>query len=144
MNCPEVLAQNTKKSADRFLDSGPGPGSISTRNSPQEISKSEDTCYSFHHTATIQMHAEHKDTMKTTSDTVFQKNMYLSLYLKGFVCERELETAQNCNILTPTLMAISVVSFLFSRAAQPEARGPNCWALAFSSASCHQRVSKTN
>ena len=28
--------------------------------------------------------------------------------------ERELETEQNCNILTPTLMAISVVSFSFS------------------------------
>ena len=39
------------------------------------------------------------------------------------MCERELETGQNCNILTPTLMAMSVVSFLFSRAAQPEARG---------------------
>ena len=35
------------------------------------------------------------------------------------MCERELETEQNCNILTPTLMAISVVSFSFSRAAQP-------------------------
>ena len=33
---------------------------------------------------------------------------------KGCVCERELETEQNCNILTPTLMAISVVSFSFS------------------------------
>ena len=42
--------------------------------------------------------------------------MYLSLYLKGCVCERELEAEQNCNILTPTLMAISVVSFSFSRA----------------------------
>ena len=30
------------------------------------------------------------------------------------MCERELETEQNCNILTPTLMAISVVSFSFS------------------------------
>ena len=40
------------------------------------------------------------------------------------MCERELETEQNCNILTPTLMAIGVVSFLFSRAAQPEAQGP--------------------
>ena len=40
------------------------------------------------------------------------------------MCERELETEQNCNILTPTLMAISVVSFSFSRAAQPEAQGP--------------------
>ena len=33
----------------------------------------------------------------------------------------------NCNILTPTLMAVSVVSFSFSRAAQPEARGSLCW-----------------
>ena len=40
------------------------------------------------------------------------------------MCERELETEQNCTILTPTLVAISVVSFLFSRAAQPETRGP--------------------
>ena len=35
-----------------------------------------------------------------------------------------METEQNCNTLTPTLMAISVVSFSFSRAAQPEAWGP--------------------
>ena len=38
------------------------------------------------------------------------------------MCERELETEQNCNILTPTIMAVSVVSFSFSRAAQPEAQ----------------------
>ena len=53
----------------------------------------------------------------------FFRKIYLSLYLKGVVCERELETKQNCSIFTPTLMAISVASFLFSRAAQPEARG---------------------
>ena len=41
------------------------------------------------------------------------------------MCERELETEQNCNILSPSLRAISVVSFSFSRAAQPEARGPS-------------------
>ena len=40
------------------------------------------------------------------------------------MCERELETEQNHNILTPTFMAISV-SFPFSRAAQPEALGPS-------------------
>ena len=46
--------------------------------------------------------------------------MYLSLYCKFWkgllrvYCERELETERNCNILTPTLMAISVVSFSFS------------------------------
>ena len=38
------------------------------------------------------------------------------------MCERELETEQNCNILTPTLMAISI-SFPFSWAAQPGAWG---------------------
>ena len=42
-----------------------------------------------------------------------------------FYCESELETEQNCNILTPTLMAVSVVSFSFSRAAQPEAQRPS-------------------
>ena len=41
----------------------------------------------------------------------------------GFYCERELETEQNCNILTTTLMAVSVVSFSFSRAAQSKAQG---------------------
>ena len=57
--------------------------------------------------------------------------MYLSFYCKvwkgysRFYGERELETEQNCNILTPTLMAVSVVSFSFSRAAQPEAQGPS-------------------
>ena len=32
---------------------------------------------------------------------------------------------RNCNILTPTLMTVSIVSFSFSRAAQPEAQGPS-------------------
>ena len=40
----------------------------------------------------------------------------------GFYCERELEIEHNCNILTPKLMAVSVVSFsLFD--AQPEPWG---------------------
>ena len=39
------------------------------------------------------------------------------------MCERELETEENCNILTPTLLAISV-SFPFSSAAQQGAWGP--------------------
>ena len=77
----------------------------------------------------MQIHVEHNDTMKIT--TQFFKKIYLSLYLKGFekgyssfYYEWALETEQDCNILTPTLMAISVVSFLFSRAAQSEAWGP--------------------
>ena len=39
------------------------------------------------------------------------------------MCERELETEHNCNILTPTLMAIGV-SFPFSWASQSGAWGP--------------------
>ena len=50
---------------------------------------------------------------------------YIPHFIVTFVCERELETEQNCNILTPTLMAVSVVSFSFSRAAQPEGQGPS-------------------
>ena len=53
------------------------------------------------------------------------------------VCERELETKQNCNILTPTLMAISVVSFSFSRAAQPGGLRPTALDAVLSTASCH-------
>ena len=58
--------------------------------------------------------------------------------LQGFACERELETEHNCNILTSTLMAVSVVSFSFSRAAQPEAQRPTL--LAFSTTFYQQRL----
>ena len=50
----------------------------------------------------------HNDHTIKTSDRILRK-IYLSLYFKG--CERELETEQNCNILTPTLLAIT--AFLF-------------------------------
>ena len=66
--------------------------------------------------------------IKTQED--FFKNMYLSLYCKirkgysRFYCERELETEQNLQYIDPTLMAVSVVSFSFSRAAQPETQKP--------------------
>ena len=48
----------------------------------------------------------HNDTIMT-SDTVLKKYIPLTL-LERVVCERELETEQNCNILTPTLLAITV------------------------------------
>ena len=57
------------------------------------------------------MHNHNDDTIIKTSEDFF-KNIPLTLF-ERFVCERELETEQNCNILTPTLMAISV-SFPFS------------------------------
>ena len=71
----------------------------------------------------MQMHAEHNDTMKTT-DSLLKKNILLTLF-ERFVCERELEAEQNCNILTPPpIMTISIVSFSFSRVTQPVARAP--------------------
>ena len=65
-----------------------------------------------------------------TSEDFFNKictSHFIVSFEKGysrFACERELEIEQNCNILTPTLMAVNVVSFSFSRAAQLEAQGP--------------------
>ena len=64
----------------------------------------------------------HNDDAIKTSDTVLKKNIPLTLF-ESIVCERVLETEQNCNILTPILMAIRV-SFPFSWAAQPGAWGP--------------------
>ena len=42
----------------------------------------------------------------------------------GFTVRGNWRPNRNCNILTPTLMAVNVVSFTFSRAAQPEAKRP--------------------
>ena len=50
----------------------------------------------------ICMRNHNDDTIKKTSDTVL-----LEKYTSHFICERELETEQNCNILTPTLLAIT-------------------------------------
>ena len=69
---------------------------------------------------------------------------YTSHFIERVVCERELETEQNCNILTSTLLAIT--TFL-SRPPGLLNRGPGgplCWLLAFSTASCHQRVWSPN
>ena len=55
----------------------------------------------------------HNDDIIKTSNTVLYKNTPLTLFKrvrKGysrFYCERELETVQNCNILTPSLLAIT-------------------------------------
>ena len=48
----------------------------------------------------------HIDAIIKTSEDFFKKNIPLTLF-ERVVCERELETEQNCNILTPTLLAIS-------------------------------------
>ena len=59
------------------------------------------------------MQNHNNDTIKT-SDTVLKKNTPLTLFERvrksysRFYWERELETEKNCNILTPTLLAIIV------------------------------------
>ena len=55
----------------------------------------------------------HIDAMnKRRAKTSFKKYTFHIIW--KVACERGVETEQNCNILTPTLMAISVVSFSFS------------------------------
>ena len=56
--------------------------------------------------------------MKTSEHSLLEK--YNSHFIERVVCERKLETEQNCNILTPTLMATIA---LLTRA-QPGAWGP--------------------
>ena len=49
-----------------------------------------------------------KDEWRLLSDKYWPLTLFVT-----FACERELLIEQNCNILTPTLMAVSVVSFSF-------------------------------
>ena len=55
---------------------------------------------------------KHNDAMKTSGHSLLEK--YTSHFIERVVCERELETEQNCNLLTPTLMVITAFSFPFS------------------------------
>ena len=48
---------------------------------------------------------KHNDSIKMSGHSSLEK--YTSHFTERVVCERELETEQNCNILTPTLMAIT-------------------------------------
>ena len=79
-------------------------------------------------TGSIAVVYSYADSCRTQRHNEDERHSLLEKYTSHFIwkvaCERELETERNCNILTPTLMAISVVSFSFSRAAQPEAWGP--------------------
>ena len=80
---------------------------------------------------------QHND--KGRAKTSLEKNIPFTLF-GTFECERELETEQNCNILTP-LSWPSALCLYRSPDAPPEGRGPTL--LAFSTASYHQLVSKT-
>ena len=51
------------------------------------------------------MQNHNDDTIRTSEDASLEK--YTSHFIESAVCERELETEKNCNILTPTPMAIT-------------------------------------
>ena len=83
----------------------------------------------------------------TDAGRLLYKNIYLSLYCKGskrvtqgLRVRGSWRPNRNCNILTPNLLAVNVVSFSFSRAAQPMAQGPLCWVMAFFIASYHHHI----
>ena len=61
----------------------------------------------------------HNDAMKTSEDTSLEK--CTPHFIERVVCERELETEQNCNILTLTLM---VIAAFLSRSPGLLNRGP--------------------
>ena len=67
---------------------------------------------------------------------------YTSHFIVIFACERELETKQNCNILTPPFLWPSALCLSPSPDTQPEARGPTL--LAFSTTSYQQLVWSPN
>ena len=78
----------------------------------------------------------HNDTINKQTQEAFFMNIFTSHFIvrvrKGysrFACERELETEHNCNILTPTLIAVSVVSFSLSWCSTrcPEAHSAGWW-----------------
>ena len=48
---------------------------------------------------------QNHNTIKTSKDSSLEK--YTPHYIERVVCERELETEQNCNLLNPTLLAIT-------------------------------------
>ena len=54
------------------------------------------------------------------------------------MCAKELETEQNSNILTLTLLAITAFLSRFPGLLNRRPGGPLCWVLAFSTASCLQ------
>ena len=88
------------------------------------------------------MHAEHNDTMIDESGTVLEK--YTSHFIwKGCVWEG-VEDLTELQHIDPHSIGHNRVSFPFSWAAQPGAWGPLRWVLAFSTASCHQRVWSPN
>ena len=78
----------------------------------------------------------HNDTIIKDERRLLYQNICTSHFIArvrkgcvGFYCERELKTEQNWNILTPTLLAVNVVSFSFSWCSTrgPGVHSAGCW-----------------
>ena len=74
----------------------------------------------------------HNDTMIKDERRLLSKNMYLSFYCKGskrviqgFMVRGSWRPNRTAIYWPPTLIAVSVLSFSFPRAAQPEAQEPS-------------------
>ena len=72
------------------------------------------------------------DARRKTSLTNICTSHFIARVRKGYsrlACERELEIEHNCNILTPTFMAVNVVSFSFSWCSTggPGVHSTGCW-----------------
>ena len=93
------------------------------------------------HWTTIYTHIHmqnHSSLVKYTSHFIWKGSKGL---LKVLLCERELETEQNCNILTPTLMAITAFLSCSPGLLNRWPGGSSlCWLLVFSTASSLQLV----
>ena len=87
--------------------------------------------WSYADSCSIHTDAINKQTQEDFFNKIFTSH-FIARVRKGysrFACERELETEQNWNILTPTLMAINVVSFSFSWCSTrgPGVHSAGCW-----------------
>ena len=93
----------------------------------------------------------HNDTRNKQTNKDFFRKICTSHFIvrvrKGysrFYCERELETEQNGNILTPHSYGRQRCVFLVLLMLNQRSGGSAfCWVLAFSTTSCHQRVFET-
>ena len=79
--------------------------------------------------------------MNKESSEDFFKKKYTSYFIARFACERELETEQRLQYINPRSYGHQRCVFLVLLTLNRRPRGPTL--LAFSTTSCHQRVSKT-
>ena len=96
-----------------------------------------------HHNDTIIKTDARRKTQEDFFNKIFTSH-FIARVRKGcsrFACERELEIEHNCNILTLTLMAVTLC-LSCSLDAQPEVQRPLCWVMTFFMAS-YQHLLRT-